>query len=208
LSVCAVLCEQKGAATQIEGKRAVDGDRGKDDLDALEGLRPEHLLVDREIAFRTGAKPTRELVVGDEGRAVLLERRVAEHMVGMHMRVDHVADRLARHRTDGVAQIAPNLGAAQGVDHSDRVGAYDEARIRHVAPVLRGLDLIASLMHEHARPDLVHRKRRAHGRGETGRDGLEQRRCRKGKGSAKEALAREQKPVRGAMRLRVDIRLK
>ncbi len=119
---------------------------------------PEHPLVDGEIAVGARGKPARQLVVADKGGIVLLEGGVAEHMVGMHVGVDHVADRLVGHGADGFAQLAPHHRASQRVDDGDGLVPDDEAGIGHVAAILRRLHLVAALMHEHARRDLRHVK--------------------------------------------------
>ena len=133
----------------------LDGERGQDDLDPLERLVAQHLLVDGEIAVGPRGQPAGQLVVADERRIVLFEGRVAEHVVGMHVGIDHVADRLVGHRANGASELAPRDRAAQRVDHRDRVAADHEARIGHVAAILRRLQLVASLMHEYAGRDLA-----------------------------------------------------
>jgi hypothetical protein len=39
----------------------------------------------REASVRRAGKPAGELVIGDEGRCVLLEGGVAEHVIWMHV---------------------------------------------------------------------------------------------------------------------------
>src|SRR5262249_59503427 len=97
-----------------------------------------------------------ELAVGDERRTVWLEDSLAEHVLGKHVRIDYLADRLVGPRPDRIAQICPHLFAAQGVDHGDGVTADDKAGIRHVAAIFRRLYLIAALMHEDAGRDLAY----------------------------------------------------
>jgi hypothetical protein len=117
------------------------------------------------------------------------------------MRVDHIADRLIGHAAEGGAQLAADQGAAQGIDHGNSIGAHDKARIGHVAPILRGLKLIPSLMHEHAGRNLAHLQRRARKCRGGDRDGPEQRRYRPRKRTTKEVLARDPMAVRAAIRL-------
>ena len=50
--------------------------------------------------------------MADIGRVVLLEGRIAEDVVGMHMGVDHVFDRLVGHGANRLAQfLAHHLAA-------------------------------------------------------------------------------------------------
>ena len=58
--------------------------------------------------------------MADEGRIVLLERGVAEHVVGMHVGVDHVADRLVGHGANRGSELAAGDRAAERVDDGDR----------------------------------------------------------------------------------------
>jgi hypothetical protein len=101
--------EQQRAPAKIEQHCAVDGERRKDDFDALEGVVAEHALVWCEVALDARSKPAGELAIGDERGRILLERSIAEHVVRMHVGVDHVADRLACNATDGVAQLPSTL---------------------------------------------------------------------------------------------------
>ncbi len=148
--------QQKRAAAEIERRRLLDGERRQDDLAPCERLLAQHPLVRGEIGFGAGAERAGELVVTGEGRRILLEGGVAEHMVGMHMGVDDVADRLGRCGADRFAQLASHDRAAGCVDHGDGLASHDEAGIGHVAAILRRLKLIAPLMHEHAGRDLHH----------------------------------------------------
>ena len=51
-----------------------------------------------EIELAARRQRLRQIGVADERRARLRERRIAEEVIGMHMRVDHVADRLGGQR--------------------------------------------------------------------------------------------------------------
>ncbi len=130
----------------------LDFERRQDDLDPLEGFRAQHLLVDREIAVGPRGKPARELVMADEGGGVVLEGRVAEHVVGMHVGIDHIADRLVGHGADRArAARAPATALPSVSITATRIAADDEAGIGHVAAILRRLHLVAALMHENRR---------------------------------------------------------
>ena len=108
-------------------------------------------------------------------------------MVRMHVGVDHVADRLVGHGADGVAQALPHDGAAQRVDHRDRLAADDEAGIRHVALILRRLHLDTSLMHEDARRDLAEFDRVRRRRCGMSRNGAQKRHGGESKARAQES---------------------
>ena len=148
----------------------------------------EHLLVDREIALGARGKPARQLVMADESGCVLFERSVAEHVVRMHVGVDHVADRLVGCGANRVQQLASGHRAAERVDHGDALAADDEARICHVAAILGRLHLVAALMHENPGRDLG----RLSGVVGASGEGAQQRRRRKREGGSEEILARDQ----------------
>ena len=131
------------------------GERGQDDLDPLERRVAQHLLVDGEIAVGPRGETARQLVVADKGRIVVLERGIAEHMIGMHVGVDHIADRLVGHGADGAPELAPRDRAAERIDDRDGIAAHHETGIGHVAAILRRLHLVASLMHEQAGRDFA-----------------------------------------------------
>ena len=63
----------------------------------------------------------------DELRMIVVERRIAEDVIRMHVRVDDEAHRQGRERADRRAQRAPDDIAAAGVDYSDAARADDEA---------------------------------------------------------------------------------
>src|SRR6476620_11020984 len=113
-------------------------------------------------------------------------------MVRVHVSVDHIADRLAGHRADSLAQFCPNLLAAQRVDYGDGIATDNEARIGHVAAILWRLHLIAALMNEHAWRDLTHFKRRCGRYRRETSDRPEQWHRRQGKRCPEEILARDQ----------------
>ncbi len=93
----ALRLEHQRSSAEIERGGVLDGDGGEDDFDSLERLIAQHGLVDGEIALGPRGQPARQLVMADIGGIVLLERRIAEHVVGMHVGIDHVADRLVGH---------------------------------------------------------------------------------------------------------------
>ena len=125
--------------------------------------------------------------MADKGRIVLLERRVAEHVVGMHVGVDHVADRLVGHGANRGSELAAGHRAAERVDDGDRIGSHHEARIGHVAAILGRLQLVAPLMHEHARGDLAH----LNSLGRLRRHETQQGRCRERESCPQEVLPRD-----------------
>ena len=67
--------------------------------------------------------------MGDEDRAVLREGRIAEDVVGMHVRVDDVADRQIGPLPDRLAQTFADTGRITGIDYGDSFRTHDEAKI-------------------------------------------------------------------------------
>jgi hypothetical protein len=56
-------------------------------------------------------------------------------MVGMHMRVDHIADRQRRARADGRLQSKARREAAARVDHRHAIAAYDKGAVGDIAQI-------------------------------------------------------------------------
>ena len=74
--------------------------------------------------------------MADEGRAGR-HGRVAENVVRMFMRVDHIADRLVGDAADGQKQTLPDGDAAAGVDKRHGILSNDDAEIGDVASIVR-----------------------------------------------------------------------
>jgi hypothetical protein len=77
---------------EIERGAAVDRSRRHDDRRApgrVAGVAPQRF----QVMLAAAAQRLLGARMGDELTAVADERRVAEHVVRMHVRVDHVADR-------------------------------------------------------------------------------------------------------------------
>ena len=82
------------AAAKVEGKALLDADTGQDDFNPFEGFLAQHLFVDGEITLGPRPKSAREFEVADESGFVLLEGGVPEHVVGVHVGIDDIADGL------------------------------------------------------------------------------------------------------------------
>src|SRR5205823_5698553 len=92
-------------------------------------------LVDQLIAHGTAkcveiessacGQRTWQVRVTDKGRALPHESAVAEEMIGMAVRIDDVADRLAGPGTNGCHQLPPFTNAAPRIDHGDCILSDD-----------------------------------------------------------------------------------
>jgi len=96
--------------------------------------------------------------MADELGSVSDEGGVAEHMVGMAMGVDDVADRLGCASPHRRQQRLALTEAAAGVDHGHRILADDKADIGDVAFVLAGHEGGGPGVHEDSRCDFAHRQ--------------------------------------------------
>ena len=150
--------DQQLAVAEVELEPVFDELGRRNDARAFERLA-EQLFVAGEIALGARRQRARQLGVPDEHRLLAFERDVAEHVVGMHVGVDHVLDRQLGARADGRQKLGPDAWAAARVDDRNAVAADDEARVRGVAGVARREDLVASLMHENARRNFVNGER-------------------------------------------------
>ena len=93
--------------------------------------------------------------MADELRLFLPESNIAEHMIIMNMRVDHITDRQRGYAPHGLSQRAADGGRAASVDHRDTFVADDEADIGDI--VIIGMlqpDMFA-LMHVNPRGDFA-----------------------------------------------------
>ena len=75
-------------------------------------------------------------MVSHEGY-VVAERGIAENVVGVLVRVDHIADRLAGDSADRRQQRLPDLHAAAGIDNRDGIAPDDDANVRDVPGIRR-----------------------------------------------------------------------
>ncbi len=101
----------------------------------------------------------RQIMMSDK-RHARRHGRVAEDVIRMFMRIDHVADRLVGDAADGQEQTLADSDAATGVDECDGVLSDDDAEIGDVAGVVwcRKSDLAE--MHVVAVSDFLHVERR------------------------------------------------
>ena len=93
---------------------------------ALQGL-----LI--ELAARS--QRSRQLRMADELRLIRHERSGAQHVVGVHVREDHVAHGSLRDAPDRRTQRCTHRQRAARVDHCDTAVADDEADIGLVAEI-------------------------------------------------------------------------
>ena len=102
------------------------------------GALSERALQRGNVVRSAPAQRIGEPLMTDDLRMIVVERRIAEHVIRMHVRVDDEAHRQGRERADRRAQRAPDDIAAAGVDYSDAARADDEAHIGNVAIVVAG----------------------------------------------------------------------
>src|SRR5262249_22981216 len=101
----------------------------------------------------------RQIPMTHEHRAFVLEGRVAEYVVGMHMRVDDIADGLGRMGADRSKQPASLAHAAAGINDRDSVVADDETEIGNGTLVVMGHKLERADMSKHSTRQLRYGER-------------------------------------------------
>ena len=110
--------------------------------------QPLHVFdIDRPAIGQRAGQPR----MPDKGRTG--ERRVAEQMIGMDMRVDDIGDRQGGALANGRKQVAAFGEAAAAVDHRHVPGTDDEGEIGEATQVGRGEILMHAAMHQQARCD-------------------------------------------------------
>ena len=143
------------AEVEFIGRR--NRSRWQDHL-ALPG-RVAKLALERVQVIRA-APPHRigKARVADEVGSILDERRIAEDVIRMHVRIDDVAHRCRRDTRDRPPQRATHRIAAAGIDHRDATRADDEAEVRHVAGVGAGHLGLLSIVNVDARRGILQRE--------------------------------------------------
>ena len=94
---------------------------------------PSTLAKCLQVKFAPRRQRARQILVPDKNGSIPHERRVAEDVIGMNVRVDDIANRLWRHGADRSQQTRTFARAAAGIDHRNRVIADNEADIGGVA---------------------------------------------------------------------------
>jgi hypothetical protein len=113
----------------------------------------------KKSRLRASAAPSRAMT--DVLRLVGPERRVAEHMVDVHMRVDDIADRQRRVLVDRRAQLAPDAARTAGVDDRDATRADDESDVGDVIVAGRVERELFAGMHETPVANLIDGERQS-----------------------------------------------
>ena len=132
---------------------------GDDDRDLSRERCPEQIAVRREIVRAACRERRRQALRADEGDVRRLESGVAEDMVGMHVRVDDVADRLVGHRLDRGEQCARPPRRFRRVSITATAFSPTTKPILAMAPsILGGDQRNFAGMHEDARRDLRDRQ--------------------------------------------------
>ncbi len=99
------------------------------DLGSFERRGAKQFLVDGQIALGACRETARHLVMGDECRLFGLENRISEDVIGMHVGVDDVADRLVCDGAHGIEKSASDESTAAGIDDGGGILADDEGKI-------------------------------------------------------------------------------
>ncbi len=107
----------------------------KDDPGSLERLGSDKGFGGREIAVGAGRQRLGKVFVSDKDGARIRKGGVAERVIGMHVRVDHVADGPVRMGADGREEPAARESASLGVHDGHGVPSDDEAGIGDGAPI-------------------------------------------------------------------------
>ena len=111
------------ASSQIELRLVRHQLVRRDNLRVRHEFLPHRAAEGVEVELSARRQRARQIAVAHEHCPLALECCIAENMVGMHMRIDHIADRLGGPCTDRGQQAAALAGTAAGIDHRDRVVA-------------------------------------------------------------------------------------
>ena len=160
--------EHAPAEVHVLGRR--DGVRRQHDSTSV-GALSERALQRGNVVRSAPAQRIGEPLMTDDLRMIVVERRIAEDVIRMHVRVDDEAHRQGRERADRRAQRAPDDIAAAGVDYSDAARADDEAHIGNVAIVVAGDVGQLAVMNVDARCRILERQARGVGASRARRDG-------------------------------------
>jgi hypothetical protein len=86
------------AAAEVQFQQVVDNFCRRNYLDAFHQYVANLPAIALQVEIATGGQRARQIVVADDSGADLAECRIAENMVGMHVRVDEVAEGFVGHR--------------------------------------------------------------------------------------------------------------
>src|SRR6478735_3856055 len=118
--------QDQRTAAEIQTERAADEQRWRHDTYLVDQLVAHGSAKCIEIELSARGECAWQVRVADKGRAILHESAIAEHVVGMAMRIDDVADRLSGPGANGCQQLSPFADAATRIDHGDGLVADDE----------------------------------------------------------------------------------
>ena len=122
------------APAETNGHPAIEGHVGQHELDLgrVEAALSEPVDAARHLLRLNARHDARGFLLGDEGRAELLEHDVAHVVIAMEMAVDHPFDRLVGDLADAREQIAPLARVRAGVDQQHAVIGDEEDGVRAV----------------------------------------------------------------------------
>ena len=93
--------QDEAPRAQIQHHFRLDEKRRGNRLHLIDELIPHRAAEGRPIIIHAGRHRGRQSSMADELRSLLEKGRVAEHVIGMIMRVDDVANGFVRDRPDG-----------------------------------------------------------------------------------------------------------
>jgi hypothetical protein len=142
--------QHEGPSSEIQLERARHKQRRRHDADLVDQLIAHGPAKCIEIELSARGERAWQVRVADKNRSVLHESGVTEDMIGMAVRVDDVADRLAGAGANGCHQLPSLADAATRIDHGDRILADDETNIGNCAVVVACHQCGLAVVHEDA----------------------------------------------------------
>src|SRR6185312_8460059 len=111
----------------------VDEKRRRNNLHLVDQRIAEHRAKCLQVILASRRYGAWQIPVSDKNGSVFRECRIAKDVVGMHVRIDDIANRLQRHAADRRQQTRALANAATGINNRNRIAADDEADIGSVA---------------------------------------------------------------------------
>ena len=150
--------EPQTPAAEVQRGLGIHQQGWRNDPDGGDGRLAELFPIRAQVIGTALGEFRRQVAVSDERRAGR-HGRIAEHVVGMFVRVDHIANRFVGDGVDRQQQTLADGDAAAGVDQGNGVVSDDDAEIGDVARVVRRRECDLSEMCVIAVRDLLHRQR-------------------------------------------------
>ena len=132
--------------------------RRRNDPDGGDGFLAELVTVGAQIIGSAFGQLGRQIMMSDKCRPGR-HGCVAEDVIWMFVRIDHVADRLVGDATNGQQQTLSDVDAAASVDQGDGLLPDNDAEIGDIAAVIGGRQSDLAEMHIVTVSDFLHSKR-------------------------------------------------